>query len=252
MREIRISEYYDLFDVRYYLSTSSGSMVKTEDLPTAIQPTQTTNTFSGFNNGLSIGQSSQYQEIVGQHKASQGITNISVDDDGSIWCYPPNVSVPYWTRIIFRNYDYQVQPKDDFKYKGVVDTYLNKVNYLYPKYVTEDAELKPTTTDAITTDQYIVDYKDVPLFLKYDEYRSRSKVVFSSVDKTRNPDIEHRFGYQHGQMSPIKLNLSLSCNNPIYDSNYQYNFNLNRTDINKLLSKCYWSIEWICEPENGN
>ena len=59
-------------------------------------------------------------------------------------------------------------------------------------------------------------------------------------------------------MEPIKLNLSLSCNNPITfedtvnNTVEKYNGNLIKTDIEGLLNKCYWCIEWIYNPAHGN
>lgn len=261
---VRISEYYDVFDVKYDTSLNNESLVNTENLPKGLIPTQETNTFSGFNNfpttnpASSIqpynAANSQYVEIAGKHKAPQVIANIDILENGDIICYPPNVSVPYWNKIIFRNFDYQCQPANDFKYKTVVDNYLNKITYFYPRYIANNPDyLTPDKSAGTINDtEYIIDYSEVPVFLKFDEYRSRSKVVFSQVDKHRNPDIEFNFGYHHGQMEPIKLNISLSCNNPIRNGQYQYNFNLNRTDIEKLLKKCYWSIEWVYERESGN
>ena len=132
--------------------------------------------------------------------------------------------------------------------------YLNEIGTAYPSYIENDGHsgYKPSNTDMDVFNSTILDYKEVPIFLKYDEYRSRSKVIFSSVDKTRNPDIEHKFGYQYGQMSPIKLNLALSCNNPITDGTYNYNHNLDKDTISKIFKKCYWSIEWVYERESGN
>ena len=264
---VRISEYYDIFDVRTLkASPYTVNNITDKSLPNSIVPTQTTNPFSGFNNfpltdpssSIQVYQAppnepSQYRQITGQHKAPQAITNINIDEAGNILCYPPNISVPYWNKIIFRNYDYQITDHTQNKYDNYVALFLNEVGVVSPSYIPDGANgYKPDNANADVFNATILDYKEVPLFLKFDEYRSRSKVIFSSVDKTRNPDIEHRFGYQHGQMEPIKLNLSFSCNSPQRDDTYNYNSNLTRDEIEKLLVKCYWSIEWVYERESGN
>ena len=79
-------------------------------------------------------------------------------------------------------------------------------------------------------------------------------MIFSGVDRTRNPDVEFRFSYRKGQMEPLKLNLSLSANIPVNDINSsdKYNQNLKYSDIKKLLKSCYWCIEWVYEYESGN
>ena len=314
---VRISEYYDVFDVKVTKSTGVSSQLTDKGLPTDIQSTKETNPFRGFNNfpltdpSSSVqayvpypNEPSQYKTIAGQHKAPQAITNIRVDENGNIWCYPPNVSVPYWNKVIFRNFDYNVNCSEEFLaradaangdndsqwnsikrwapwFRSQLDTYSvlpiytdtdTKKWYSIPKYArstTADAVIqlwnkdasaesvppiyKQDWTNIIGTNALISDGSKVPLFLKFDEYPSRSKVIFSSVDKTRNPDIEHKFGYHKGQMEPIKLNLGFSSNQYIIDdSGNTFNANLRLEDILAVLSKCYWSIEWIYERETGN
>ena len=262
---IRISEYYDLFDVKCKRADNTTTVV-VDNLPNGITDTHHTNTFSGFSNWTNFNtqQVDRYNpnvaqtssvEITAQHKAPQAISNIDIDDNGNILCYPPNVSVPYWNKIIFRNFDYQITAHTSTNYDSAVARYLNEIGVFYPAYVPDSGSPNgyvPTSNHGDVFNATLLDYKDVPVFLKYDEYRSRSKVIFSSVDKTRNPDIEHNFGYHYGQMQPIKLNLSLTCNNPQTDATYYYNHNLTRTEISNLFTKCYWSIEWIYERETGN
>ena len=270
---IRISEYYDLFDVKYereiidynnptFTKQSSNQM---DGLPDNV-PDVTyngigahTNTFRGFSNLEDISHwnapTNNYKvstTITGQHKAPQAIANVEVLENGDILCYPPNVSVPYWNKVIFRNFDYQIHKPDKSMYQDYIDEYLNDNQVKFPSYLKSGDDYKPSSSDAVTTLGKVYNYNEVPVFLKYDEYRSRSKVIFSSVDKTRNPDIEHKFGYQYGQMSPIKLNLSFSCNTPQRDGTYDYNRNLDKYSIDRLFTKCYWSIEWIYERESGN
>ena len=273
---VRVSEYYDIFDVRYRRSNGVVSLVEDDSLPKSIADTNQSNSFSGFSNWSNFAtqniepnaySAAQTQgtanpgnniqaasiAITGQSKAPQAITNIRIDDNGDIWCYPPNVSVPHWTRIIFRNYDYEVIARQSTDY----DTYVKKFNkdltVTWPSYDDDGAGgFDPSGGNNLSTLCVLSTYDQVPLFLKFDEYPSRSKVIFSSADKTRNPDIEFRFGYAKGQMEPIKLNLSFSCNAPQTDGTYNYNHNLEKDDLVKILGKCYWSIEWIYERESGN
>jgi len=271
---VRISEYYDLFDIKRKVTDLSTGIIigdSNNPLPNNQQSTNSTNPFSGFNN-LPIGQPgssiqqyqpppnepSQYISITGQHKAPQAVTNIRIDDDGSVWCYPPNVSVPYWNRIVFRHYDYTVSPQSSSKLRDVCRTFNDNMHYsIYPTYDYNgiDDRYEPIVDESdgaikLADDQY--NYSTVPLFVRYDEYPSRSKVVFSKGDIIKGADIEFRFGYHKGQMEPIKLNLSMSCNNYINDGTYTYNQQLTLDDIEKTLVKCNFSIEWIYERETGN
>lgn len=269
---VRISEYYDIFDVRQAIgndgkpaSQTTVKESKAGDLPNNIKDTEQTNPFRGFwnDNNFAAGNPNNTTTITGKHKAPQGITNIDILENGDIMCYPPNVSVPYWDKIIFRNYDYLVQPSQaNSKYLDWADKYTNPYITDYPSYKYDSGTgiYEPSLLSSDKALPNIVkqvrDYSEVPVFLKFDQYQSRSKVIFSSVDKTRNPDIEFKFGYHHGQMEPIKLNLSPSCNNPITNIEsgtvYHYNHNFSREELEALLVKCYWSIEWVYDPTHGN
>ena len=251
---VRINEYYDIYDVKVDTVQDTIALNHTEQLPKGITDTNQTNPFRGFSNWKDFDANNPYniERIRDKVKASQAITNINIDENGDIWCYPPNVSVPYWNKIIFRNFDYYYNEKYTSKYKTFANLFSNSSDVIYPTYaLTEDAAT-PDPFSLLKLTQKNSEYQEIPIFLKYDEYPSRSKVIFSSVDKTRDTDIEHRFGYHKGQMEPIKLNMSFSCNNPITDGTDHYNWNLTRSDINALLVKCYWSIEWIYEPVHGN
>lgn len=331
-KSIRVNEYYDLFDV--YVDENLVTSVT--NLPSAIGSTSEYNGFRGFSNWDNFYDNNKTLttppatytannviEITGKHKSSQANNTIRIDDNGNIYCYPPNVSVPYWSRLIFRNFDYSIKDSDwvkdnianafvkniklESKYEidplmvdntpsvepippyitikatqedvdngyeyddGVVtagedmtfilwntDTVIYKNNDVYPtnfnlKYrrdfsFTNGFEANANITGTST------DYSTVPLFLRFDEYQSRSKVIFSGVDKTRNPDIEFNFGYKKGQMEPIKLNLSLSAGIPLRvpTSGAKYNQNLSKAQIEELLSSCYWCVEWICDLDAGN
>ena len=274
---VRINEYYDLFDIHIeqnpnYDPTADPptepeylvSLDHTDDLPDDIRSTNQTNPFSGVSNWGQynpqlISTFSTFDSanpnnnvvITGKHKAPQAINQLTVDENGDIWCFPPgNASVPYWNKIIFRNFDYMFNPlnltKTDpgYSYQTIMDA-------VYINHLTGENNQTPKI-------KYIFnnkDYSETPLFLKFDRYPSRSKVIFSSCDKTRNPDIEFSFNGEQNSMEPIKLNLSLSASQPSTDlttPTTKYNPNLSRAEIENLLTKCYWCIEWIYEKRSGN
>ena len=271
---IRVNEYYDLFDVKDVNGTITENL---NELPNNIKPNNTYNTFRGFNNfpitdtSSSIqpynANNSQYQEIAGQHKSPQANSSIRIEDNGDIWCYPPNVSVPYWSRIIFRNFDYTIKPASssytnilaiDYPFNLDTDNFDFNINGSLAdsdtsdnKYDFSNAELESTGTNLTGS---IMDFREGNIFLRFDEYPSRSKVIFSKCDKTRNPDIEFNFNYHKGQIEPIKLNISLSANIPLldYTNGDKYNHNLNKTQLGIILKSCYWCIEWICDKDAGN
>ena len=329
-KSIRVNEYYDLFDVK----DIAGTIINTPtDLPKNIKPNNEYNAFRGFNNFPTSNPSSsiqpynaansQYVEITGKYKSPQATSSIKVDNNGDIWCYPPNVSVPYWSRIVFRNFDYKINETTQTKNRLVPDKknyYLTSISYVEPwapsinEFIPRFVEVEITDNDADNEwetpagtkpasgdivecilwgkntsiyktgliaaypenfplkyqDQDFsnvngwmndfdisgnsTDYTNSPLFLRFDEYPSRSKIIFSSCDKTRNPDIEFNFNYHKGQMEPIKLNLSLSANIPLNDftNGNKYNQNLTKSEIESILKSCYWCIEWICDKDAGN
>lgn len=350
MRTVRINEYYDLFDVKQ-TTANAFSVVNNESLPTANQSTFNTNPFSGFNN---FEQSNSYSsvdnigsaynppptntgsrdliQIVGKNRAPHANNSLSVDEQGNILCYPPPVSVPWWDKVIFRNFDYTITNDTANSIKDSLIGDVSNINtesetvinpFYNGAFIPEEFTLVLTADDisqnwtsgevrgitytatghnpgdtlslplwgvncdtiyktkgepAAYPDNFPDDYKhnfsslrgykatntniqgkitnfsNSPLFLKFDNYQSRSKVIFSGCDKTRNPDIEFKFGYQHGNMEPIKLNLALSCSNPLVSnvgnapSYDRFNQNLTREQIEAILIKCYWCIEWIYEP----
>lgn len=253
-KTIRVNEYYDLFDVKTISGTVSNAITNIED---NIENHNTYNEFRGFSNWENFYENnktlttppSTYTanniiEITGKHKAPQAINTLSIDETtGDIWCYPPNVSVPYWTKIIFRNFDYNINYNDtDY----VTNLAPNNAFSIY------DTSTPPGLVNTGMTALY----QDVNIFLRFDEYPSRSKVIFSKCDKTRNPDIEFNFGYQKGQMEPIKLNISLSAGVPTRSIQGNrtdvWNQNLKKNELEHILTSCYWCIEWIYEPEHGN
>ena len=282
MRQItRVNEYYDLFDVKTVSGTVSSAMT---DVPNTIANTNMTNPFRGFSNweDFATNNPNNTAVITGQHKSSQATNSLHVDDNGDIWCYPPNVTVPYWTRIIFRNYDYTVNVMDatsdaifgntTFKFINYPTIYHDSVDQLIPEWIIGDDGVKYTlwnTDNSSNTHvpaiyqsdftgisgiiDFVPDYRQASVFLRYDEYPSRSKVIFSNCDKTRNPDIVHNFAYHKGQMEPIKLNLSLSANISVRDPSTPtdtYNQNLTKQQITNYLKSCYWCIEWVYEPDD--
>ena len=264
---IRVTEYYDVFDVKTPSNNTDRTQVQNTAIPNNVVIDNVTNPFSGFsnwdnfdtnntvafNNSVAPNTGTNMIEsnvvVTGKFKAPQAINSIEVLDNGDIYCYPPNVGVPYWDRIIFKHFDYMVDVDNASKYKTMVQAHW--INKYEQKLSKSDGTAGP---NPVTSN--IFDYSNVPLFVKFDLYPSRSKVVYSSSDKynSNNTDIEYRFGAPHGSMSPIKLNLSLSASASVRNTanGDYYNKNLDYTEIQALLSKCYWSIEWIYEPKHGN
>ena len=316
MKSVRITEYYDLFNVKVDIDDVSKSVKTTQSEYRKVKgPAEivdgTTNTFSGFSNWSNFAtqnvapnaySSTQTQgtadpslnvqassiEVTGKYKAPGTVIDVDILANGDILCYPPPISVPYWTKVIFRNYDYQLRRPantSDFAswFSDVSNNGSYRCNPTYT-YVNDDQDItylpipqrywlnKDTTSawvEPFTGKDFtnvrgfnvpLCDYSSVPVFLKFDLYPSKTKVIFSSVDKTRNPDLEYNFGCQHGSNEPIKLNLSPTCNGAMngieavsgVNHRINYNCNFTRADIEELFSKCYWSIEWVYEPSTGN
>lgn len=279
-KSIRINEYYDLFDVKQQSDNTVSSDIN--QLPDTIKPNSEYNVFSGFSNWSDFYENNKTLttppntytannviEITGKHKSPQANSSIRVDDNGDIWCFPPNVSVPHWSKIIFRNFDYTLEGDITAQNNYATVLYQTMPGLLSTKNLSVDLtgninddndvlylkfdDDKLTGADK-SLDFYLYDFKEGNIFLKFDEYPSRSKVIFSKSDKTRNPDIEYEFGYAKGQMEPIKLNIALSANPSVYDetNKYKFNHNLSMSEIKTVLKGCYWCIEWIYVPENGD
>ena len=286
---ISVLEYYDVFDIRRK-TTDNTTNVTTGGLPKKDNQVSVYNPFSGFSNDAVYPNTTADNVAVGMKtRTPAAMTSIYIDGDGSILCYPPNVSVPYWSKIVFRCFDYHVNPHKISDVASKFDAYAKSfANYevlhqLQPTYYSEifgeDANMdyplpelayglndtgnilpapftgkdfSGVSKSYVNSTISVMDMKDCPIFLKFDQYQSRTKVIFSGCDKNYAHDVEFKFGYHHGQMQPIKLNLSLTCNTPINDiehREYVWNENLDYKDIALLLNKCYWSIEWIYEPD---
>lgn len=323
---MHVSEYYDLFEFNKNNGGNVLSGLNHYDAGqnAAIIPTDQTNPFAGFwnDNNFSAGNPNNTDIVQGKSFSSLAYNSVYVEDDGTINCMPPTVSVPYWSKIIFRNFDYNFNNLDgtsdfnpqfgnvtigNFAYKvaeyPTQTLQPNGITFPIPEFV----DVKYTENDqnhfpewvAGTSHEYklwgvnvatykkgeppqlpenfphiydenfyaiegstqrvagsfeMTNYDKVPLFLKFDEYPSQSKVIFSRCDKTRNPDIEFNFNNQHGQSEPVKLYLSLSASKSGYDSttNRRFNTKLTKAELKKLLNSCYWCIEWVYVPEKGN
>ena len=207
-RNVRVSEYYDLFDVK---SSTAAVETKFTKLPDAIKPNNEYNTFRGFNNfpitddSSSIqpylNTNSQYVEITGKHKAPQATSSIIVVDNNDlpadILCYPPNISVPYWSKVIFRNFDYKINETDDTKARLIADTtnYDLDVNrtmypwsasikeYLPPKYdvIWSAADVSAHRTDPSGNEHVSGDVVSFPLW----------NVASTDVYKTGTPTADY-------------------------------------------------------------
>lgn len=301
-RRVSVLEYYDVFDVKFdptqLLANDQLTSNVSNIIPNNIKNEHVTNPFRGFwnlnpnpnaiiNGGLNSfadGNPNNTAEIVDHHKAPQAISQIDIADNGDIMCYPPNVSVPYWNKIIFRNFDYSVNPNGISnsnlqallaEYQDIreetfppytIDAYTNYIPIPKEYWGQDDSQTNVWPAPYTGADYSDItgwqtmcsngNYDNVPVFIKFDQYQSRSKCVFSKSDKLNtNHDVEFNFGYHHGQMSPIKLNISISANNPttnITNNKIRYNINLNKSQIQTMFRSCYWSIEWICDVDSGN
>ena len=321
---MHVSEYYDLFEFNKSDRGNVSSDLNHYDAGqnAAIIPTNQTNPFAGFwnDNNFSAGHPNNTDIVQGKSFSSLAYNSVYVEDDGTINCMPPTVSVPYWSKIIFRNFDYNFNNLDGVSKFTTQFGNVTTGNFIYSdttlpmiKYgevtspVPEFVDVEYTVNDqnhfaewvagtvhkyqlwgvdvatykkgtppelpdnfphiyddnftaiegteiAITGTFETVNYDKMPLFLKFDEYPSQSKVIFSRCDKTRNPDIEFNFNNQHGQSEPVKLYLSLSASKSGYDAttNRRFNTKLTKAELKELLNSCYWCIEWVYVPEKGN
>lgn len=324
---MHVSEYYDLFEFNKSNGgdVSSGLNHYDAGQNAAIIPTNQTNPFAGFwnDNNFTAGNPNNTDIVQGKSFSSLAYNSVYVEDDGTINCMPPTVSVPYWSKIIFRNFDYNFNNLDgvskfstqfgntttgNFTYdvtefptknrEGNFETfpvpefvdvvytendhnnfsewvagtkvrykiwdtntgdYKRGVNYSYPDNFPnslrgQDFRGVNGVSHRIDGTFEMTNFDKMPLFLKFDEYPSQSKVIFSRCDKTRNPDIEFNFNNQHGQSEPVKLYLSLSASKSGYDAttNRRFNTKLTKAELKNLLNSCYWCIEWVYVPEKGN
>lgn len=248
----RIVEFYDIMNIE----NKAAPEMHVDSLPTNIKDGFETNPFLGFSNS-NMTQSTV--TVAGKHMADGINTNISIDAEGNILCYPPNAYVPYWSRIVFKKFDYNIQPAATSAYKDIIgNEYDGQVGLLGLRGTFEFELYEPDSTLKYTTESSaafsfsdnaklkLKSYDSVPVFLKFDEYTSRSKVVKTKQHEDFD-DVSFTFGYPKGSTEPIKLNLSLSANPPVYNGTptpKKYNNNLTLDEISKLFKSCYWSIEW--------
>ena len=182
-------------------------------IPDDVKAEHVTNPYRGFwnNDNFNAGNPNNTVEIAGKHKSPHAVSAIEILDNGDILCYPPNVSVPYWSRLVFRNFDYSINPsgvqnsnlqflianyqdvreiKNPPYFKDASDNYIP----IPEKYWEEDdsqASVWPSPytgkdfTDVTGWQTMCTNgnYDNVPIFIKFDQYQSRSKVVFSNSDK---------------------------------------------------------------------
>lgn len=292
---VHIVEFYDLFNVMNSIVTvdSKQKQLRTstnDQIPDNIEDTNRTNTFRGFwnnNDYNTVQKPIDLIPIAGQHKSPQETNTLTLNENGDILCFPPNVSVPYWNKIIFKNYDYSLSnwklndyglkpiPHDSSIHVSSGSTPVALPNYWF--YLGDDAATPPKAPEIIPLYGYDnknnsllpTEYKldgtklkllcgetsEFPLFMKFDEYQSRSKCIYSMSSRYDKSEIEFKFGYHKGSQEPIKLNLAFSANQYYCDKNMttqnHYNKNLNKFEISEIVRRCNWSIEWIYEPESG-
>lgn len=280
---VHIVEFYDLFNVMNYESSSRQVRYPTvEQIPDNIEDTNRTNTFRGFWNSddyNTVQKPIDLIQIAGQHKSPQETNTLTLNENGDILCFPPNVSVPYWNKIIFKNYDYSLSnwklndyglraiPYDAAVHVSVGSSPTSLPNYWYDKTQSPPKLYNLYGYDNSSEAALPVEYKtnteslkllcgetsEFPLFMKFDEYQSRSKCIYSMSSRYDKTEIEFKFSYHKGSQEPIKLNLAFSANQYVCDKfdSYYYNKNLNKDEISEIVRRCNWSIEWIYEPESG-
>lgn len=283
MKQYRITEYYDLFQYSRWDDggyTNEAARFNTyndvaeNEYNANIADTNTTNPFRGFSNEPDFAAANPFNsEVISDKKLTASTyNNIHIEDDGTVSCMPPNVSVPYWSKVIFKTFNVIINNTsqlDTIHLRGM----FQRLKWLIPETttttsgtLTPDSSTPPATytIDSIATTQSVVppgvrqhetlieDMTNTPIFLKFDEYPSFSKVVLSSDNRYKNNEVVHTFGYQHSAMEPIKLYLSISASKSGYDeiNHTLTNTKINREELERLLSGCYFSIEWIYEPYN--
>ena len=127
---VSVLEYYDVFDIRR--KTTDGTLShSTGGLPRYDNQVSVYNPFSGFSNAETYPNTVADNIPVGmKNRTPAAISSIYIAVGGDIYCYPPNVSVPYWTKIIFRCFDYHISPRTIESVTSKFDTYAKSfANY---------------------------------------------------------------------------------------------------------------------------
>ena len=277
-----VSETYDLFELNkadkgggtyaieghndQYIDASTGQPLER----TGIKDEERTNPFRGFFNVTDVINGTNFNTenptftvaIQGKHFAPQAFNSVNILTDGTIECFPPPIHPVGWKSVTFKCFSYKMNLyNSSSKFSNYInDNYLDGVtqtcayyrdetkdgvNYHYPELVPEayDPPIPETPTPGSRTAQnQLTKYDKCPLFIKWDEYPSRSKVVMSRKSKC----LTYVFGQPWGPDEPIRLSLSLSGSMSGYDEKLKTRFNtkLDQQDIADLLIACSFVIEW--------
>lgn len=267
-----VSETYDLFELNkndkgggtyaieghndQYVDSSTGQPLER----TGIKDENRTNPFRGFFNGTNF-----YAEnpdftvaIAGKHFAPQAFNSVNILTDGTIECFPPPIHPVGWKSVTFKCFSYKFYSMNSSKYSQYMMNFNKLYSSMFPYYANEtvirtDGSISaycPNTLPirtianpgAMEESEAIQDYDKCPLFIKWDEYPSRSKVVMSRKSKC----LTYIFGQPWGPDEPIRLSLSLSGSMSGYDEQLKTRFNtkLDQKDIADLLIACSFVIEW--------
>lgn len=274
MSNLQITETYDLFEIynkdNGLFPSSIENRIETYD-PTnnesKIKDTNQTNPFRGFwnDNNFAAGNPNFTQVISGKHFAPDSYAAVDIQEDGTIVCYPPPVDVAGWRAVSFKLLKYAIDPDPIDPRDTLLDPHPEKTRLLqrvskiywktysqyFPTYQDADGDdtFKPITTDKLEVLSKISNPDKTPIFLKWDEYPSRSKVVLS---KDSEPT-RHVFSYPRGSNEPVRVYLSFSAQRNYWDEAAEINKStkLDRDQIDGLLLACSFQITWEQIPESN-
>lgn len=266
-----VSETYDLFELNKadkgggsYAIEGHGDQYADKDTGplerTGIKDEERTNPFRGFFNGTNFkAENPDFTvAIQGKHFAPQAFNSVNILTDGTIECFPPPIHPVGWKSVTFKCFSYKMNLlNDSSKFSDYInDNFVDGIIQTYAYYNEEQAlgetnhypEFSPLANDKLSTPgarmnvNQLTKYDKCPLFIKWDEYPSRSKVVMSRKLKC----LTYVFGQPWGPDEPIRLSLSLSGSMSGYDEELKTRFNtkLEQKDIADLLVSCSFVIEW--------
>lgn len=250
-----ISETYDLFEIGVATGeTQPTASVATYDqtaAATGIKDTDQTNPFRGFwnDNNFSAGNPTFTTTIQGKHFAPNAYDTVRITEDGDIDCYPPPINVAGWKSITFKKLNYSINggmnPDTTANpLYNIVGKYQRSQSLALPKLIYESADFKPEATDPPILQPGSIQYDPqlCPIFIKWDEYPSRSKVVLS---KDSDP-IRFVFSYPRASDEPIRLYITTTASITGWnvDKAQRVIGKLKKADLAVLLSSCNFVIEW--------
>lgn len=207
-----------------------------------------TNPFSGFwnDNNFSAGNPNFTTTIKNKHFAPNAYDTVRITDEGIIECYPPPINVAGWKAITFKKLNYSINGgmttnKLTNPLYNLVEKYQHNQSLALPKWSdTFEPEVKNPAVVQPGSIQY--DPQLCPIFVKWDEYPSRSKVVLS---KDSDP-IRFVFSYPRAADEPIRLYITATASITGWnvDKARRVIGKLSKADLGTFLSSCNWVIEW--------